>query len=56
MVAMYRVYLTPQEWALLQNVLDTAIEHYEEYGYRKEEIATIHLKDSIKDSYEMINI
>lgn len=56
MAKMFCVYLTPQEWAVLQEVLDTAIEHYVMYDQHPLELATIQLKDSIKDSYDMVNI
>lgn len=56
MAKMFCAYLTPGEWAVLKDVLDAAIEHFAEYDMTPEELAAIKLKDSIMDSYEVINI
>ena len=56
MANMFCLYLTPREWAVLKDVIDTAIESYVELDMRPEELATIQLKESVKDSYEIVNI
>lgn len=56
MATMFCAYLTPGEWAVLNDVLNAAIEHFAEYDMTPEELAAIKLKDSIMDSYEVINI
>ena len=45
-----------EQWSILKDVLDAAIEHFAEYDMSPEELAAIKLKDSIMDSYEVIDI
>ena len=48
MAELKTIKLTPAEYELLLYALDTAIDHLEEYNYKKETLDVTWLKEAIK--------